>query len=890
MNNRAQYRSSSECDYRLRHVSMSITLLALLLVTVLPTIGQTRGKPITTPASGTWIQTANLPPDGIDTMLLQTDGTVICHTGNTQSWYRLTPDTFGSYVNGTWSTIAMLPAGYGPLYYASAVLADGRTIVIGGEYNFGGSDTRLGAIYDPLAGTWTSLAPPNWSGQQVVADAQCAVLPNGKFVLADILSSEIATLDPTTLTWTSNGAAAKADGNDEEGWTLLPNGTLLTVDATSSMNSGRNSEIYDPVANTWTTAGDTIGALVDSATEEIGPAILRPDGTVFCPGANRHNGQGAVYDTNTGTWSHTTGMNFPSSPSQLDEADGPAALLPNGNVLCVGSPGVFFDGLHVFEWNGTNLTEVANVPGASSISTYFTRMLPLPTGQVMFTSESDDVEIYTPSGGPNSAWRPTISTAPPNLIAGSLNNPISGTQFNGLSQASAYGDDATNATNYPLVRLTNHANAHVIYCRTHNHSTMGVATGATVVSTQFDVPAAAPAGTYDLEVVANGIGSVVRTATVAVGNDNFASAQVITGTSGKVSTGNFGATAETGEPNHAGASGGHSIWYRWTPPRNGVVAFSTAYSSFDTVLAVYTGAAANTLSLVASNDDINAGKTSWLSFNAVVGTTYQIAVDGHGPAVGSVVLTWTQGGSDFDADGLSDLVLQNPTSLQVSIGHVNGSALTSYKVLNALPSGWQVAAVGDFNADGMPDLVLQNPTSRQVSIGFVTGSTVGSFHYLATLPSGWQVAGAGDFNGDGQPDLVLENPTSHQVSIGSVSALVLTGYQVLKTLPPGWHVVGTGDFNGDGQADIVLQNPTTNQVSIGYVSGSTISSYQVLKTLPSGWRLVGAGDLNSDGQPDLVLQNASTRQVSIGYVTGAVLTSYQVLTTLPSGWQVVGPR
>ena len=70
------------------------------------------------------------------------------------------------------------------------------------------------------------------------------------------------------------------------------------------------------------------------------------------------------------------------------------------------------------------------------------------------------------------------------------------------------------ATNYPLVRLTNVASGHVMYARTHDHSTMGVATGSALVSTHFDVPLNAEPGATRLEVVANGIASTAVTITV----------------------------------------------------------------------------------------------------------------------------------------------------------------------------------------------------------------------------------------------------------------------------------------------------------------------------------------------------------------------------------------
>ena len=53
---------------------------------------------------------------------------------------------------------------------------------------------------------------------------------------------------------------------------------------------------------------------------------------------------------------------------------------------------------------------------------------------------------------------------------------VFGFQFNGLSQAQAFADEQEAAQNYPLVRITNKATHHVCYARTHDHSTMGVAT------------------------------------------------------------------------------------------------------------------------------------------------------------------------------------------------------------------------------------------------------------------------------------------------------------------------------------------------------------------------------------------------------------------------------
>lgn len=146
-------------------------------------------------------------------------------------------------------------------------------------------------------------------------------------------------------------------------------------------------------------------------------------------------------------------------------------------------------------------------------------------------------------------------------------------------------------------------------------------------------------------------GNVVLSWTMLASNDRFASAQVITGISGKVVGSNVNATKELGEPSHSpdGNAGGKSVWYVWTAPITGKATFSTAGSNFDTVLAVYRGSTVSTLSALPNgkNDDISLSvSTSLVTVSVVKGTIYHIAVDGFRPAgstvaaSGNIVLSW----------------------------------------------------------------------------------------------------------------------------------------------------------------------------------------------------------------------------------------------------------
>ena len=126
---------------------------------------------VTSAFGQTWQGLAHQPTIAAGNELLLTDGTVLVQDADSSDWWKLTPDITGSYLNGTWSQLASTP-GYGPLYYASQVLPDGRVFTMGGEYNFGSSVWQnRGYIYNPQTNTWASQAPPSGWTQMETREA-----------------------------------------------------------------------------------------------------------------------------------------------------------------------------------------------------------------------------------------------------------------------------------------------------------------------------------------------------------------------------------------------------------------------------------------------------------------------------------------------------------------------------------------------------------------------------------------------------------------------------------------------------------------------------------------------------------------------------------------------
>jgi hypothetical protein len=465
--------------------------------------------------AGSWASLKNQPKFNTSTMILLTDGRVMVQEEQTAHWHALTPDSQGSYINGQWSSLSDMA--FWRRYYASGVLRDGRVFICGGEQNGdipASEESNKGEIYDPEHDSWTSIQTPPW---KQVGDAASIVLPDGKIIVGDIHSGDCLIYDPTANSWSPTGS--QSGRTSESTWILLPNETILAPQCFAPFRSQR----YTISSGAWQDEGPLPVTIVDSATSEMGPGMLMYNGSVIFFGAANSNGKGktAIYvppanAANQGNWKAGPDIPIVNKKTMVCN-DCPAALLPNGKVLFTaanfvakswGSPVYFFE----YDPAANTIVSAPTPPNSNTYpypqdpGIYWSRLMVLPTGQVLFSASSNNIQAYTPDGGPQASWKPKVTTV---KLTSSANDPfgeLTGTQLNGLSQANVYGDDCYPATNYPLVQLRNIASSAVMYCRTFGMSTMGVATGASPHQCCFSL-ANVSSGKYELRVVANGIAS-----------------------------------------------------------------------------------------------------------------------------------------------------------------------------------------------------------------------------------------------------------------------------------------------------------------------------------------------------------------------------------------------
>ena len=483
---------------------LSIQFLVSFVIATCFGVGQVNAQ------VGSWTPLHNVAPDPNNgVMILLTDGSVICHTtsggnmGDGTIWDRLTPDSTGNYVNGTWSTIAaMTQERYS---FSSAMLKDGRVYAAGGEYGTDGTQNGWhGEIYNPTTNTWTEVTGSN--STNVMSDGNCKILDNGNVLqaLVDVpMPVHTVVCNPTTNAYTAGPSTLH--GQNESMWLKLPDNSILFVD-----EDAQTSERYIPALNQWIADGNVPVALYDPYGYECGPGWMLPNGKAFFIGGTGHTAFYTPSGTNApGTW--TAG---PDVPGGYAMPDAPGAMMINGKILFACSPAPtqsneFASPTKFYEFDyTTNAYTAVSAPSTASTSAISQQynLLILPNGQVICGMDQDNSSaqyyVYTSVGGPLAAGKPVITGVFPLTCTTYM---ITGHGFNGISEGSAFGDENENDTNYPLFRFK--SGNRIYYARSYNWNSTGVQRGNKADTAYITVPPAMSSGNYYLFAVANGIAS-----------------------------------------------------------------------------------------------------------------------------------------------------------------------------------------------------------------------------------------------------------------------------------------------------------------------------------------------------------------------------------------------
>lgn len=224
--------------------------------------------------------------------------------------------------------------------------------------------------------------------------------------------------------------------------------------------------------------------------------------------------------------------------------------------------------------------------------------------------------------------------------------------------------------------------------------------------------------------------------------------------------------------------------------------------------------------------------------------------------------------ADVTGDGLTDMVIVNPSTERMLVWTNTGSAFSTGAQWIDGPYAYagHVFTAGDVTGDGKADVVAINPATermlvwRSTGTGFANGAQWidGPFVYNNHV---FQVA---DVNGDGKADVVGIDPSSERFLVwlsNSSGTAFLNGAEWINgPFSYNSHIFTVGDVTGDGKADVTAIDPGTGRILVWASTGSSFAS-------GAQWRPASStsypnssfhiGDMNGDGKGDFICTQPS---------------------------------
>jgi len=347
--------------------------------------------------------------------------------------------------------------------------------------------------------------------------------------------------------------------------------------------------------------------------------------------------------------------------------------------------------------------------------------------------------------------------------------------------------------------------------------------------------------------------------TVGPANDYFVD-RITLGNRSTTGT-NVDATKETGEPYHGGNSGGKSVWWSWTAPASGKFTLSTAGSNFDTLLGLYTGSDVAGLTEIGGNDDSNGTLQSQVTFDAVAGTAYQIAVDGY----------------NYGSDAVSGNI-----ALQLAPTNDNFVNLFTLSGSSASAIGSNVFAskeTGEPNHASIPGGKSVWWSWTAPFSGNVTFSTAGSnFDTLLGVYTGSDVAGLNLIGGNDDSNGTLQSQVTFDAVAGTDYKIVVDGF-------------GSGETASAGAIALNLEQdiPETGEIhGLKWNDLDGDSTRDPEEAGLSGWTIYL--DQNQNGVLDTGETSAITDSSGNYAFTGLAAGTYTVAEVMQEGWEQTYPN
>lgn len=234
------------------------------------------------------------------------------------------------------------------------------------------------------------------------------------------------------------------------------------------------------------------------------------------------------------------------------------------------------------------------------------------------------------------------------------------------------------------------------------------------------------------------------------------------------------------------------------------------------------------------------------------------------------------GQGDFNLDGMADILWYNPTTNRITVWLMRGTE--PFEKGREIPgpsgNGWICVPASDFNFDGMADVLWYNPTTNRMSVWLMHGTEPFERGAEFTgLPGGtWLADFAADFDQDGMADVFWDDRTTNRVAIWLMNGTTPREQGPPIPGPPGkgWILTGAGDFNRDHVVDELWYNPRTQRMTISLMWGTGLLEQgpEIPGPPGAGWIVGNAVDCNGDGMTDVLWLNTSPLEMRVWLMDG----------------------
>jgi aryl-phospho-beta-D-glucosidase BglC (GH1 family) len=231
--------------------------------------------------------------------------------------------------------------------------------------------------------------------------------------------------------------------------------------------------------------------------------------------------------------------------------------------------------------------------------------------------------------------------------------------------------------------------------------------------------------------------------------------------------------------------------------------------------------------------------------------------------------------SDFNADGVSDILFRNDSSGDTWFETMSEGNFNGWSQIGGSSTTYAAVGVGYFYGAGTSDPLFRNNATGDTWVETISSGTFAGWNQIGGSDTHYTVVGVGDFLGNATDDILFHNNSTGDTWFEAVSNGAFNGWHQIGGSDTTYAAVGVGDFFGNGTDDILFRNNSTGDIWIEQISNGAFNGWQQIGGSDTHYSVVGVGDFYGTGTDDILFRNDSTGDTWIEAISNGAFASWQ---------------